>query len=138
MSNVAKFKPGSLPATLQDVLGGVEVPPRPLADAVQDIYFKLYEDPTFQEYRKALYREECAEGSFQDDDALSAKMIKDAAKQTGTPTYNPQVAELKNSIIRRLIGVVERRWKIDRKHRKSIAEGYEIDENPKIFEESED
>jgi nitrate reductase alpha subunit len=136
-NKVDKYTPGSLPATVQDVLGNAERKQRPWADLVENIYFQLYENPTFQDLRKAIYREDCAEGSYQDDDALSAKMIKDAAKQTGTPTYDPVVADLKNAVIRRLVGVVERRWKIDRKHRRQIAEGqaYQTESD---FSEDED
>lgn len=114
---------GALPATVQDLINQRRNPRSvSLSDRVEGIYLRLYEDPVFKQYRSALYREQTAEGSFIDDDVMAAQMIKQAAGKTGSPTTDPVVAREKLSVIRRLLGVVERRYNADRKTRQQLEE----------------
>ena len=115
---------GSLPATVKDLLNQRRSPPvTTMADRVESIYLKLYEDPVFKQYREAIYREGTAEGSFIDDDVMAAQMIKSAAGKAGASTTDFYVAREKLSVIRRLLGVVERRYSADRKSRLQREEG---------------
>jgi hypothetical protein len=108
----------SLPATVKDLLNQRRSPPvTTLSDRVESIYLKLYEDPVFKQYRQAIYREDTAEGTFVDDDVMAAQMIKSAASKAGASTTDFFVAKEKLSVIRRLLGVVERRYNADRKSR---------------------
>ena len=123
MNDMTNMSVGALPATVQDLISQRRNPRSvSLSDRVEGIYLRLYEDPIFKQYRAALYKEQTAEGSFIDDDVIAAQMIKQAAGKNGSQTADPVVAREKLSVLRRLLGVVERRYNADRKSRQEMEE----------------
>lgn len=89
-----------------------------LHDEVERSYLQLYEDETFRKLREAVYREQCVEGNFVDDDVASAQMLRDFAKREG----NAVIMREKLSVIRRSIGIVERRYQATREQRRKQIE----------------
>jgi hypothetical protein len=123
MNELTTMSAGALPATVQDLINQRRNPRSvSLSDRVEGIYLRLYENPVFKQYRQALYKEQCTEGTFIDDDVMAAQMIKEAAGKAGAPTHDPILAKEKLSVLRRLLGVVERRYNADRQSRRNIEE----------------
>ena len=91
---------------------------RSLHDEVERLYLVLYETEDFRNLREAVYREQCVEGNFIDDDVASAQMIRDLAKRENIVVITRE----KLSVIRHSIGVVERRYEASREQRRKAAE----------------
>lgn len=89
-----------------------------LHDEVERSYLALYEDDAFRKLREAVYREQCVEGNFIDDDVASAHMLRDHAKREG----NAVIMREKLSTIRRSISVVEKRYQATREMRRKTME----------------
>lgn len=89
-----------------------------LHDEVERLYLVLFDDPEFRCLRDAVYREQCVEGNFIDDDVASASMIRELAKRENNIT----VTREKLAVIRRSIGVVEKRYEATREQRRRNAE----------------
>jgi len=87
-------------------------------DEVERMYLVLFDDPEFRGLRDAVYREQCVEGNFIDDDVASAQMIRDMAKRENNATITRE----KLAVIRHSIGVVERRYEATREQRRRKAE----------------
>jgi hypothetical protein len=117
-SNKAK-----LPATVSDLISQRKNPRSiSLADRVEAIYLRMYERPEFKQYRDAIYKEDTVEGSFIDDDSQAANVIREEARKLNSPNSDPIVAKQKLSVLRRILGVVERRYNADRKTRQEYEE----------------
>ena len=91
---------------------------RGLHDEIERLYLVCYDNEYFRQLRDAVYREQCVEGNFIDDDVASAQMIRDLAKRENLTI----VTREKLAVIRHSVGVVERRYEASREQRRRAAE----------------
>ena len=109
-----------LPATVMDLLAQRKtMRTRSLNDDVEDCHLKLWEDHEYRRLFVPIWREETIEGSFIADDITAAMTIREFAKKT----HLPIAANAKLQAIVRSLGVVTRRYQMDRKSRQSQVGG---------------
>ena len=102
---------------------------RTLNDQVEDIYLSLYDDKMFQDYLYATYDEQAIEGSLSADNVMAAGMIRDRARKNNSH----EVAALKLATISKCLGVVLRRYDIDRKSRQLMVGGQRVSPTSTAF-----
>jgi len=88
-----------------------------LLDEVEQVLLKLFEESEFRRHREALEPEDTVEGSIQDDDTISAQMIRKKAEEMGLM----QVVNAKLHDIRLKLRGAERRVNISRKQRAAAS-----------------
>lgn len=93
---------------------------RTLNDYVEDVHRVLWdESPEYRAFLSAVDDSESIEGSLGDDNSMAARMLRDKAEVIN----NREVAKRKLATIRKSLGVVLRRYHVDRKRRKNTVGG---------------
>lgn len=85
-----------------------------LHDEIELIHLKLFEKQAYKDLLDAVYPEDAKEGSLIADDFELARMIRDYAQSSN----NAYVSSKKLDTIRKSLGVVLRRYDMDRKSRR--------------------
>lgn len=118
--NTTRVPAPPLPATVMDLLAQRKtMRSRSLNDDVEDCHLKLYEEPPYRKLFLPIWKEETVEGSFIADDITAAMMIRDFAKKNRLPI----ASNAKLQAIVRSLGVVCRRYQMDRKTRQGLVGG---------------
>lgn len=92
---------------------------RTLNDMVEEIHTALYDKPVYRSLIMAVWDSEAVEGSLAADNHMAAQMIRSEAK-----TRNQHELAGKNlATISKSLGVVLRRFELDRKTRRHMVEG---------------
>ena len=120
-----RLRPAPLPPSLTGISRLVKTGPS-LNDLVENIFRVLYDgNEEFHEYMEAVYDADAQEGSLAADNHCAAEMIRNQAKKDGLT----HLGEKKLAVIVNALGVVTRRWGLDRKTRRNTVSGQIIPSN---------
>lgn len=98
---------------------------RTINDDVEEIHLRLWEELDYRRYFVPIWREETIEGSFIDDDACVAQMVRKYAREHNVPiAKNANLASIRHSL-----QVVSRRYGLSRKERQRIVGGERVESN---------
>jgi hypothetical protein len=96
---------------------------RTLNDDVEDIHLRLWQEDEYRRYFQPIWREETIEGSFIDDDACVAQMVRKYAREHNVPiAKNANLASIRHSL-----QVVARRYGLSRKERQRLVGGEHVE-----------
>jgi hypothetical protein len=120
MSEVIARPPAPpLPATTKDMLdqrkGDLS---RTLNDLVEEVHVRLYDKSDYRDLLSAVWDSEAVEGSLSADTYSAAAMIRAEAKSRGSLVKDKNLATISRSL-----GVVLRRFDLDRKTRRHMVDG---------------
>lgn len=112
-----------LPATVADLMAHRKsMRTRSLNDEVDDIFLRLWEEPTFRRLFFALHPADTIEGSFDTDDQLAAEMIREYAKEH----HFPVASNSKLAAIIYSLHIVLRRYEQSRNQRRTMVKGERV------------
>jgi hypothetical protein len=120
MAEQARVPAPPLPKTVVDLINQRKsMRTRTLNDDVEEIHLRMWEQPDYRRYFAPIWREETIEGSFIDDDACVAQMVRKYAGENSFPiASHANLASIRHSLI-----VVARRYGLSRKERQQMVGG---------------
>lgn len=133
--NTARIVPGEitrrpappLPATREEMLSQRKVASKvTLNDLVEEIHDKLYENPEYQALIFGVWDSEAVEGSLAADNYKASNMIREWAREHG----NTVVASKNWATLSKSLGVVLRRFELDRRTRRHMVDGEIVPHGP--------
>ena len=96
---------------------------RTLNDDVEDIHLRMWQEQDYRRYFGPIWREETIEGSFIDDDACVAQMVRKYARDHSFPIAgHANLASIRHSL-----HVVARRYGLSRKERQQLVGGHVVE-----------
>jgi hypothetical protein len=89
-----------------------------LNDMVEDIHVRLYDKQDYRDLLNAVWDSEAVEGSCSADNYSAANLIREEAKRRTSGVMHKNL-----TTITRSLGVVLRRFNLDRKTRRHMVDG---------------
>lgn len=130
-TNIHVLTPDPLPATTEDLIAAFKLKAGlNLNDVVQDAIEQLY-DKGLQPFLAATHDSQAVEGSLSADNVMAAEMLRTWARKNGKTL----LANEKLGVIVLAMGVVCRRFGIDRKTRRNTVAGSVVHTNGRSNDE---
>lgn len=119
-----KPKPTPLPDTVREFMAHRKVKTmRTLNDQIEEIHLGLYEkNPEYKALLNAVWDSDAIEGSQAIDNTMAAQILRKRADEIGSV----EVAQKKLDTIVKCMGVVLRRYGLDRKTRRQTVAGEQV------------
>ena len=89
-----------------------------LNDYVEELHFLIADEPVYARLLSAVWDEQSVEGSLATDNVLAAELLRKKAQQIGNIVKDEKLHTIVKSL-----GVVLRRYKIDRVTRRTMLGG---------------